>query len=177
MSKKLRVRTLMESQYVEGSETLHKCARQYFCHIFWSLWKKISWKSSGLVVSATLRLFFNILTPDDQYSLSKSECLRQSIQIQLSPNQKLFSQFFLNFRNLHKIGILWKKRWVWELIFFWNYRLQKAGLLKCPKNRVSGHLRTVNMLKVPKHSINLHGSIFLIFFDQSERKSAQKTLL
>ena len=33
----------------------------------------------------------------------------------------------------------------------------------------------INMLKGPKHSINLHGGIFPIFFDYSEKESAQKT--
>ena len=31
--KKSRIRTLMDSQHVTESESLHKCARQYFCHI------------------------------------------------------------------------------------------------------------------------------------------------
>ena len=70
MPKKPRVRTLMDSQYANGSERLLKSARQYFCHIFWSLWKEISSKSSVLVVSQNLRLFVNILTPDDKYRLS-----------------------------------------------------------------------------------------------------------
>ena len=70
MPKKQRIRTLMDSQHVKGSETLHKSAQQYFCHIFWSLWKKISSKNSVLVVSEILRLFVNILTPDEKYSLS-----------------------------------------------------------------------------------------------------------
>ena len=29
-----RMRTLIDFQRVKGSETLHKSARQYFCHIF-----------------------------------------------------------------------------------------------------------------------------------------------
>ena len=70
MPKKIRVRNLMDSQHVNVSERLLKSARQYFCHIFWSLWKKISSKNSVLVVSEILRLFVNILTPDDKYSLS-----------------------------------------------------------------------------------------------------------
>ena len=70
MPKKIPVRNLMDSQHVKVSERLLKSARQYFCHIFWSLWKKISSKNSVLVVSEILRLFVNILTPDDKYSLS-----------------------------------------------------------------------------------------------------------
>ena len=41
---------------------------------------------------------------------------------------------------------------------------------------MSEHLRTVNMLKILKHCLNLHDSIFVVCFDHSERKSAQKIL-
>ena len=61
---------LMDSQDVKGSEILLKSERQYFCHIFLSLWKKIISKNSFLVVSEILRLFPYISTPDDKYSLS-----------------------------------------------------------------------------------------------------------
>ena len=91
LPKKPRVRTLMNSQHVKVSETLVKQARQYFCHIFRSLIKKVSPKNSVLVVTEILRLFVNILTPNDKYSRSKSECLTQPIQMKLSQNQKIFS--------------------------------------------------------------------------------------
>ena len=55
---------------------------------------KINSKNSFLEVSEILRLFVNILTPDDKYSLSKNECLTQPIQMQLSQNLKIFSKFF-----------------------------------------------------------------------------------
>ena len=48
MPEKSRTKTLMETQHVKQSEKLHKPSRQYFCHIFLSLWKKISSKSSVL---------------------------------------------------------------------------------------------------------------------------------
>ena len=70
MPKKSHIRTLMDSQHVEASKTLHKSSLQYICHIFWSIWKKISSKNSVLVVSETLRLFVNTFTPNDKYSLS-----------------------------------------------------------------------------------------------------------
>ena len=70
MQKKPSVRTLMESQDVKESEILLKSARKYFCHIFYSLLKEISSKNSVSLVSEMLRLFVNILTPDDKYSLS-----------------------------------------------------------------------------------------------------------
>ena len=45
-----------------------------------------------------------------------------------------------------------------------------------PKNPVSENFWTVNMLKGSKNCVNLHGSIFAIFFDHSETKSARKAL-
>ena len=70
MDKMLCVRTRMDSEHVKSSERLLKSTRQYFFQIFWSLWKTISSKNSAVVVSEILRLFINILTPDDKYSLS-----------------------------------------------------------------------------------------------------------
>ena len=55
MPKKRRVRTLVDSQQVKRLETLQESARQYFCQIFWSLWKKIRSKNSVLVVSLILK--------------------------------------------------------------------------------------------------------------------------
>ena len=74
MHKKPLGRTLMGSLHVKGSERLLKSARQYLCHIICSLWNKISSKNSVLVVSEILRLFVNILTPDEKYCLSVKAC-------------------------------------------------------------------------------------------------------
>ena len=70
MPKKPYLRTGMDTQQVKGSERIFKSARQYFGQIFSSLWKEIFSKNSVLVVPEILRLFLNILTPDDKYSLS-----------------------------------------------------------------------------------------------------------
>ena len=70
MPKKPRVRTLMDSQHVKGSETLLKYARQCFCDIFGSLSKKISPINSFLEVYEILRLFVSIVTPNNKYILS-----------------------------------------------------------------------------------------------------------
>ena len=70
MPKNPCVRTLVGSQHVKGSKTVLNSAGQYFCHIFWWVWKKISSKNSDLVVPEILRLFVNILTPDEKYPLS-----------------------------------------------------------------------------------------------------------
>ena len=70
MPKNPRVRTVLESEHVKGSKTLHLPARQYICHISWSMCKKISSEKSVLVVSEILRLFVNILKQYAKYSLS-----------------------------------------------------------------------------------------------------------
>ena len=70
MPKKPRVGTLMDSQYVKWAERLLRSARQDLCLIFWSLWEKVTSNNSDLVVSEILRLFVNILTPDEKYRLS-----------------------------------------------------------------------------------------------------------
>ena len=124
----------MDSEHVRGSETLHKSARQYFCHIFWSLWNKMSLKKSFLVVSEILRLFVNILAPNDNHSLSVKASVKHS---QFKCNDLKIKKSFLNFFFICKIyiklAILWKKKKILDLIPFWNYRLPKAGLLKCQK--------------------------------------------
>ena len=82
--------------------------------------------------------------------------------------------FFCTSEIYIKFGILWRKRWVSDVICFLNYRLQKARLLKCLKRPVSEYFRPVNILKAPKHCLNIHSGIFIIFFDHSERKWAEK---
>ena len=70
MPKKPYVRTFMDGRHVKWSERLLKSARQYFRDVFSSLWGEISWKSSVLVVSEILRMFVDLLSPDEQYPLS-----------------------------------------------------------------------------------------------------------
>ena len=62
------------------------------------------------------------------------------------------------------------------MICFSNDRLQKAGLLKSLQNLVLKYLWTVNISKGPKHCLNLHRSIFVVFFDHSQKNSAGKIL-
>ena len=122
-------------------------------------------------------VFSDIDTRWQVFSHSKSECLMKPIQMLLPPNQKIFSEFSSAFsESLQNFYYLELKRWASEVICFWNYRLQKAGLLKCPKSRVSEHLWRVNILNGPKHCKNLQGSFFVRFFDHSQRKSGRNTL-
>ena len=59
---------------------------------------------SLLVVCKIWRLFVNILTHNDKYSLSKNYCLTKPIQMHLSQSQQMFSQFFAAFGNLYEIS-------------------------------------------------------------------------
>ena len=70
MSKNPRVKTLMHSQHVKGSETHLTSAWKYFRDIFLSFRKKISAKNFVLVVSEIFRLFVNILAPNEMSCVS-----------------------------------------------------------------------------------------------------------
>ena len=54
-------RTPFRSQRVSGSQTLMKPAPQHFYHIFLLISGKLSWKTSLLVTTEILKLFFNTL--------------------------------------------------------------------------------------------------------------------
>ena len=130
-----------------------------------SLWKKIRSRNSVLVVYKFLRLFFNILTPDDKYSLSKKRVFdATSSNSIIWKSKNMFSILFCISKIYVKFRTLFKKRWASEIICFWNYRLQKAELNKYPKSPVSKHLWIVKMLKGRKDYLNLHCSAFVIFF-------------
>ena len=70
MTKKPDVRKFMGSEHVKGSKKLLKSARQYFYLILWWLWNNIGSKIFAWVVPEILRLFVNILTPNQSYSFS-----------------------------------------------------------------------------------------------------------
>ena len=56
---------------------------------------KFSCRMSPLVIYKTLRLFINILTADDKYSLLIRDNLAQPIQLQLSKKES-FTKLFLS---------------------------------------------------------------------------------
>ena len=64
-----------------------------------------------LVLCKNLRLFLNILTANDKYSLLNRDNLTQRIEILLSPKQETFSQFFRLFlKSTLNFGDIQKKR-------------------------------------------------------------------
>ena len=168
----------MNSQHVTGSETLLISTPQYFHYIFWSFWKKMRSKTSFLEVSEILRLFLTIVAPYNMYILSvKASVYRNQFRSNYLTTKKSFLNFFLHFQNLHKILKTFKKqvqlqRWFLSKIIAWK----KRSHVNAQKATVSEHLWTVNILKGPKQCCNQNGSIFIIFFDHSERKSALEPL-
>ena len=112
MSNKSRFRWPFKKQYGKRAKTLLKSERQHLYHIYWSLWKQLSFKKCLLEICKILRLFVNTLTVDDKYSLLNRDNLTQPIQTQLSQKQKTFSEFFSPFlRYNFNLEHFRKKRW------------------------------------------------------------------
>ena len=177
MPKKPRVRTLMDSEHVKGSERLLKYAGKYFSHLFWSLWKYIILKNSFFVLYEILRLLVNILTPNDKCSLSVKRITDATNSNAFISKSKIICWIFCCISGIEmNVEILWKKRWASQVISFWNYRRDKARLLKCLKGCVPENFWTIIILKCQKDCLNVDGSIFVILFHISERKSAWKIL-
>ena len=91
MSKKRRFRTFFDSQHAKGSETLPKSTQEHFRHIFQSLWQRLSWKMSLLVISEILGVLVNSFTADDKYSLCNSENSCNQFKCNYLRNKKIFS--------------------------------------------------------------------------------------
>ena len=110
MRKVYRVRTVTNSQHMKGSQRLLKSARQYFCQFFWWLWKRISWNNSVLLVSEILRLFVNMLTPDDMYSLSRKSTFHATNSNAIIFKWKNILSNFLCISGIYiNFVILWRK--------------------------------------------------------------------
>ena len=96
-------------QHGKRAQTLLKFAWQHLYHIYWSLWRQLTFKKFLLVICKISRLFPNTLSADGKYSLLNRDNLTQPSQIQLSQKQKTFSEFFsaflkssLNFEHFQK---------------------------------------------------------------------------
>ena len=109
MPKKSRFKGSFKKQHGKCAQTLFKFAWQNLYHIYWSLWRQLTFKKFLLVICKISRLFPNTLSADGKYSLLNRDKLTQPIQMQLSRKQKTFSQFFcaflksnLNFEHFQK---------------------------------------------------------------------------
>ena len=97
MPKKSRFKGSFGKQHGKRAQTLLKFAWQHLYHIYWSLWRQLTFKKFLLVICKISRLFPNTLSADGKYSLFNRDNLTQPIQMQVSRKQKTFSQFFSAF--------------------------------------------------------------------------------
>ena len=97
--------------------------------LHWSLSRKLSSKNSLLVVSEILRLLVKSLTPDNKYSLSvKANPQRNHFKCNYLQIGKYFLNFFLHFRNLHKIWNNLKRKMTLRGDFFLLLSTANNGL-------------------------------------------------
>ena len=94
MSKKCCFTVPFNKQHGKNSKTLFKSERRHLRQIYWSFRKQLTLKKSLLVIWKILRLFVNIFTADDKYSLPNRSNLTQLIQMILSLREKSFVNFF-----------------------------------------------------------------------------------
>ena len=103
MSKKFRLRKYFVIKHVKESHTLLLSARQRFYHIFWSLWRKLSWKMSLLVIFEILRLFVTHWLPMTSILFSIGSIYCNQIKCNYLRNKKNFLKLLLYFWNLQQI--------------------------------------------------------------------------
>ena len=113
MPKKSRFIGSFKKEHGKCAQTLLKCQGQLLYHIYWSLWRQLSYKKSLLVICKISRLFINTLSADGKYSLFNRDNLTQPNQMQLSRKEKPFSDFFsVVLTSSLKFEHFQKKRWL-----------------------------------------------------------------
>ena len=109
LSKKRCFRTRFDSQHVKASQILAKAQWEHLGAAFSSLFWKLIWKMSPLVLGEILGVFLNTLTANGKYPVQYCENLQLPSQVQLSDNWKNFLNFFCYFWNQHNILNILKK--------------------------------------------------------------------
>ena len=108
-------------------------------------------------------MFVNTLTADDQYSLLNRHNLTQPFRTQLSQKQKLFLNFFLQFRNVHEILNICKEKMTFIADLFPKLRtpknvvryLSKKSRFKGPFDWQHGkHVQTL-LSSEPQHRFHI----------------------
>ena len=114
MPKKSCFKGSFEKQLGKCAETLLKCQGQLLYHIYWSLFRQLSYKRSLLVICKISRLFINTLSADGKYSIFNRDNLTQPILMELSRKKNTFSGAFSPFlKSSWNFGhFLKKKRWL-----------------------------------------------------------------
>ena len=97
ISKKSRFKGSFGKEHGKRAQTMLKFEWKHLYHIYWSLWRQLTWEKSLLVICKVSRLFPNTLSPNGKYSLLNRDNLTQAIQMQLSQKKKTFSNFVAAF--------------------------------------------------------------------------------
>ena len=97
VSKKLQSRRRFNKWHGKRSEKLMKSEGQHLYRIYWSIWMKLSWKKSLLVICKMLGLFVNTLTTNGKYFPLSGEKLKEPIHMELTMKQKKYSESFSGF--------------------------------------------------------------------------------
>ena len=97
MSIKSRFKGSLKKQHGKCAQTLFKFPWQNLYHIYWSLWRQLTFKKFLLVICKISRLFPNTLSADGKYSLLNRNNLTQPIMMQLSRKEKTFAELFYGF--------------------------------------------------------------------------------
>ena len=178
MPKKSRFKGSFKKQHGKCAQTLLKFAWQNLYHIYWSLWRQLTFKKFLLVICKISRLFPNTLSADGKYSLLNKDNLTQPIQMQVSRKQKTFSEFFSAFlKSNWSFEHFQKKRKISLIVdVFPKLRTRKNWFHQCRKSPVSRDPSESNLVNAPKDCWNFHGSSFNIFIDRCEGNCLTKSL-
>ena len=176
MPKKSSFKGSFGKQHGKRAQTLLKFAWQNLYHIYWSLWRQLTFKKFLLLICQISRLFPNTLSADGKYSLLNTDNLTQPIQMQLSRKEKTFCDCFSAFlKSRLNFEHFFKKRWPSLLMYFRNYGPGKTLLDECLRSPLSNDPSKTNMVNAPKHCRNVKDSIFTIFIDRCEGNSLEKS--
>ena len=125
MSKNSHFSWPFDKQQGTRAQSLFKSPSKHLYPIHWSLPSQLSWKKSLFFTCQILGLFVNILIADEKYNVLTRDNLTIPIQMQLSPKQKTFSQFFAEFFKSISNFIFFEKQDHPQILYFRNYNLQK----------------------------------------------------
>ena len=177
MSKKSRFKGSFGKQHGKRAQTLLKFAWQHLYHIYWSLWRQLTFKKFLLVICKISRLFPNTLSADGKYSLLNRDSLTQPIQMQLSRKQKTFSEFFSAFLKASlNFNIFKEKKMTLIADIFPKLRTTKSLVRSILKKPVPRDPSERKMANATKHCWNLHGTTFTIYIDRCEGNWLSKSL-
>ena len=135
----------------------------------------MSWKTSLLVRSDIIRLYFNLLIASDKYSRNIRENFPQPVQTNHLRNRNFWSNFRCVFANDIKWRI-WKKKALLIIALLLRYYCwisAKLLFFKCQKDPVSEHLSAFNMLT--GYCLKLYSSTFIHLLHHSHMTTRSHT--